>query len=301
MTYKRVLVCGDVHGNPWHMTYLFETAINSDVDCIFQLGDFGLWEHYDMGAFLDLCSDLAVQNDMPLYWIDGNHENFDILRDKYGPGGTHHNPTPEGFWMVREGVFYVPRGTRWNWSGVEIMGLGGAYSVDKASRLEEEQEILAAYRLAPEKQNSKIARLGRILAAGEHVSWWPQEQLTEGDVERALSSVEPIDVLFTHDKPLNADPGWRRGLITATIPNQYKIQRVVDTLKPKLLFHGHLHHPYERLISGADYATRVVSLNCDLDKEFYAPEVVFTEKVRERLQESWVILDLGKVKGYDPT
>lgn len=300
--HRTLLIAGDIHGNPYHVTYLFQEALNAGVNGILQVGDMGCWEHYDMGSYFALCSDLAVQNNLPLYWIDGNHENFDLLFRKYGPGGPCHEMTEEGFWRIRDGVYYIPRGTRWNWSGVELMGLGGAYSIDGHPRRLEEEEILQAYERG--QRTGKIGRLGAMLANGDHVSWWPQEEITDADVDRALSSLEPVDVLFTHDKPRNADPGWKRSILRPALANQDKIQRVVDTLKPRILMHGHLHHPYEQTITGYDYATRVVSLNCDLPKKFYdedEPESFHNNPaVQDRLQESWVILDLDKVKDYHP-
>lgn len=260
---EAILVAGDTHGDPKHFVYLFERAINNDVDAILQVGDFGFWEHVPEGyAYLEVLSELAIQNDMPLFWIDGNHESHIILREKYGPGGTHYKPTPEGFWEIRPGVYYIPRGTRWVWSGRHLMGLGGAYSVDKDYRLAREQGVECP------AWGWTSRHVAMYPPTGQYTQWWPQEEITDEDVRFALQDLTPLDILFTHDKPRASTPGWNRKDLPECWPNQDKIQTVVKTLTPKMLIHGHLHYPYEDQIrcGDDDKFTYVVGLNCNPDE-----------------------------------
>lgn len=516
-----ILVSGDLHGDPQHTLYAFQTAFQAGADAIVQVGDFGYWEHMNGGdAFLDLCSHLATENDLPLYWVDGNHENHTWLRRIYGPGGARHKPTPEGFWEIRPGVYYVPRGTRWVWNDVHLMGLGGAYCVapetkvlttdliwveagslvpdDKLIAFDEDlnlprgknmtlqeskvestgRNVLPCYRIKTDRGETVVSAehlmvwkpsatdrrarrwkaaaeispgtavqwmttpwdvetsrdagyiagifdgegwidhtrisfaqnpglvmekmlalleqrgftiskarqardaycervdicggkweslrlLGstrperlldkaRVLWDGKEIigkgketvpgkawatvleveylgprevvtlktstrtfiadgfaahnsvdkfhrlreenkrrrshyeangyrakvgaptvpydpekfqSWWPEEELTDEDMTRALADTTPIDVLFTHDKPRASNPRWNRKDLPECWPNQDKIQTVVNTLKPKLLVHGHLHYRYTDEVRCGDdgRTTRVEGLSCNVD------------------------------------
>lgn len=279
-----LLVAGDWHGDPVHAMYCFEQALNNNVDAIFQVGDFGFWEHMpNGGSFLDVVSTLAVENDMPCYWIDGNHESHTLLRALYGPGGRKHKMTPEGFWEIRPGLFYVPRGTRWVWNGAHLMGLGGAYSVDKDYRLAREQGI-ASPRWGWTWEHARVHP-----ATGPNTMWWPEEELTDDEVAVALADPTPLDVLFTHDKPRAAAPKWNRKNILECFPNQDKIQTVVNALKPKLLVHGHLHFPYQDQIRCGenDEHTLVMGLHCNPDD----PKASQRNREQQR-QDSWTTLKL---------
>lgn len=290
---SKILVAGDTHGNPLHAEYLFGMAVYLDMDVIVQVGDFGYWEHEDEGVFLDLCSAFATENDMPLYFIDGNHENHTMLRDTYGPGGARHKQTPAGFWQIRAGVYYIPRGHRWEWSGVTMMGLGGAHSVDKNWRLDIER-------------NGGLDRNGRRRPApGPRTLWWPEEELTDEDVTKALADPRFIDILFTHDRPRGANPGWDKKDLPECQPNQDRIQTVMRELRPRLLVHGHLHRRYTDEVRVADdHFTTVIGLDCDTESDHYPllqhigstdePDLaIVAEKISERLEGSWIGLDLS--------
>lgn len=248
-----LLVCGDIHGDPEHLAYLYQVAADLDVDRMVQVGDFGYWEHVPGGdAFLEVATEGFRLTGVPLDWIDGNHESHTLLRARYGPGGPRHALTAEGFWVIRPGVHYIPRGTRWQWSGARMMGLGGAYSVDKSARLRDQRK-------------DGIQR------------WWVEEEITDEDLAVALRSGEPLDVLFTHDVPRDVEVPWgRRGILLAQ-RNQDKIQKVVNTLHPKLLVHGHLHFRYRGKVD----RTVVEGLACNPHQEDHDPK------------DSWIRLTLA--------
>lgn len=263
-----ILVAGDWHGDPNHAAYIMERAINQDVQAIVQVGDFGYWEHCDgrMGPdhdggpqFLDWCSDIAIQNAMPIYWIDGNHENHTMLRAIYGPGGERHKLTPEGFWEIRPGLLYVPRGTRWTWNGIRMMGLGGAYSVDKDYRLRRTAQLVRNQQYLDED----------FVHNGEFSMWWPEEEITDDELAYALSDPTDVDILFTHDKPKSSNPPWNRKAFAECQPNAARIQTVVETLHVKMVVHGHLHFRYTDYIHNAteDGFCTVEGLDCNAEAD----------------------------------
>jgi len=73
----KILVAGDFHGNINHATKIAAKARSLDADMVFQVGDFGFT--WDGPERLRALNNVYQQFDMPLYWLDGNHENFDVL------------------------------------------------------------------------------------------------------------------------------------------------------------------------------------------------------------------------------
>jgi hypothetical protein len=285
----KILVAGDTHGDPQHTIYLYEQALLNECDGIFQVGDYGYWEHLEGGAaYLDMCSEVGAANDLDLWWICGNHENHTMLRALYGPGGSRYKPTPEGFWEIRPHVYYVPRGTRWNWDGVELMGLGGAYSIDKAHRLKKEAEERAYVNRHDMKGftvSKKWREIGLAHKTWGHTRWWPEEEISDEDLNYALRDQRPLDILFTHDKPRASDPGKTFDLIKECLPNQDKIQTVIRSLTPSLVVHGHLHHHYADTIRSSDTTeTTVIGLECNPDDP----------KKNRDPKDSWIVLDVVK-------
>lgn len=106
----------DIHGLAKYLGEITRKAAeNSNIKAIIQLGDLG-WYPYTINEFR------LLQLDLPVYWVDGNHEYFPLLR---------------GLTEVTEmapNLFYVPRGTILELDGRNVAFLGGAASVDQAWR-----------------------------------------------------------------------------------------------------------------------------------------------------------------------
>lgn len=258
----KVILGGDTHGDANQVFWLIDQAKAEGAQAVFVLGDFGIWSHLDGGDFVRHVSNRVSRIKIPVYFLPGNHENYDLL-EQYEKVNER---TKDGFVVIEPGVFYSPRGHRWTWSGVKFLSLGGAYSIDKFHRVQEDrviseraQRFLASgYRLGAKE---------RYALSSPHLSWWPQEEITDGERDRAIEGGE-VDVLLTHDKPLVAKPRWNRKNIPECIPNQEQIQRVVDATRPGLLVHGHLHYAYEDKIESTD--TFVKGLDCDPEASRYS-------------------------------
>jgi predicted phosphodiesterase len=210
----KILVAGDFHGNTKWAKLVVKEAQRRGCDRIYQVGDFGYWEHVPRGG--DFLHDLAVTLDeakMQLVFVDGNHENHTMLRDLYVNDGMR---TPDGFYLLRKGIKYAARGTRWEVDGVRFLALGGAYSVDKEYR-----------------------------TPGH--SWWPEETISIAEAEAACEGGE-VDVVLSHDSPAgvrNAIGGTTAGnkdLWPESYANRRVLRAVVDEVRPRLLLHGHYHH-----------------------------------------------------------
>lgn len=252
-----VMVLGDVHGDVRAGTDAIRKAKELGIAHIMQVGDFGYWPHYRDGVeFLDALNFQARLSQVHLYWLDGNHENFNALEAavKNYPNDGH------GRVWIRSHIRYCSRGANWKWNGKRFMTVGGAVSVDKESRLQTE-----ARRHSP-----------RTL-------WWPQEQLQEHELFLAIRRAEqtPVDYLFTHDCPTNAPFGGRLKNDPDSLIHRQRMDQLGKGVKPKLWFHGHMHSKYDGYdFPTYDTTTTVFGLECN-------PEAMY----RGGSENFWGVLD----------
>ena len=220
---NRILVAGDFHGNLDHQGRVYQAAQNHGADAIVQVGDWGYWPTPSGNIpMADHAAKMYAKTGIPQYWLDGNHEHFDMLEALGLYGG-------EGMQKMQDGLYYLPRGTRWQWNGKKYLAFGGAYSIDKDWRT-------------------------------PHVSWFPQELPTWKQVDEVLDNPDPVDIMFSHDSPV-----WPVGLHSnykTDAMSEYSrqaIRAIVNHVNPTLLYHGHYHHPWKGMYN----STRVVGLGCD--------------------------------------
>ncbi len=251
----RLLLAGDVHGNERWIGSLCKLARRHGCDAILQLGDFGYWPHTDDGLrFLDHVDWHSERNGIAcVYWIDGNHENHDALA-RLEPDGS-------GMVPIGDRCRYIPRGHRWEWSGVRFGALGGAFSVDRRQRT-------------------------------KHVSWWPGELLTDVDVERL--GEDRLDVLVTHDSPEGTP---LRGLelppLDAVLVDEVRgrIFEAVEAVGPKLVVHGHWHHRYSHELAWP------VTVDGELAWRATVVEGLAADVQGDR--RAWAILELNPLRFID--
>jgi Icc-related predicted phosphoesterase len=217
--------------------WAFEQAEKANAELIIQLGDFGFgwesdWEEQRSGTFVKWVSELAGEFSIPLWWLDGNHENFDKLEMI----GAYESEEPV---KLAPGVTYLPRGAYFELDGVRYLVMGGAYSVDKAHRT-------------------------------PHTSWWPQERITYSQVEDVLTRFKPgdVDVLLTHDCPNSVVIPGERAAWKDEYPeswaNRIALRAIEEALRPMMILHGHYH---VRHAQTSDLGTRIEGLGCDGDPE----------------------------------
>lgn len=260
---------------------MYPEAVRLGADVIIQVGDFGYWEHTDEGvAFLDEVSEVATEHQIPLYWLHGNHDKHSLLLEKYGDKRTE-----DGFIEIRPGVFYIPQGHVWEWEETRFRAFGGAYSIDKEWRLEWEAN---RWRKLAEKENyrRKAGEAPRDVPSTVGTLWFPEEQMTDEEFAQLMAAdSDPVDVIFSHDKPRGADPLIPLKNEPECWPNQDRLQRALVTHKPDFWIHGHLHHSYASMVrcGDDDQWTKVVGL---------APDDEAAHRFW-RAWQSWCLLDFG--------
>lgn len=238
----KIMLAGDTHGDFRNVKHKIDLAKKiGDITRIVILGDFGLWWGYEGLEFIDQINDYAKANNVQIFAIPGNHENYQWWNSviESAPAKS------KGWAYLRTHVLLSPRVHDFKWGDKQFMVAGGAVSIDKAYRLEYE------------------AKKGKRI-------WSPDEQLTDAEVEaiekRYLNLDGPVDYLLTHDCS-NMTP-WKSRLkpdFDSQIHRQ-RIDTVLRTVKPKFHFHGHMHERYDWVNRvGDDDWTQTYGLECNSD------------------------------------
>jgi Calcineurin-like phosphoesterase len=202
----RVIVAGDWHGHTNWAKNIVDEAARVECDTIVHLGDFGYWAHTENGRrYLKRLSKHAVEREVTLFFVDGNHENHEML----------HHGSPDQLEQIRTNIYHIPRGFRWTWHDRAWIGIGGAVSVDQNIRVQGRdwwpQEELTAFEFR------------RILNSG------PADVVVAHDC--------PIEVPLT----LPETTVYHPDLIEKARKYQENMSHLAEFLYPKYWFHGHYH------------------------------------------------------------
>lgn len=98
------------------------------------------------------------------------------------------------------------------------------------------------------------------------VDWWPDEELTREDLDRAVSD-GACDVLLAHDAPAGVDiPNlpprniWEPVELRRADNHRELVRQVVEVVRPRVLCHGHFHSRYDRLSLSDGHRVEVTGL-----------------------------------------
>lgn len=177
----------------------------SKKDYLIICGDFGLvWDDSNSERWWRKW--LSFKNFTTL-WIDGNHENFDMLmeiplQDKFG--GVVREIAPD--------IYHLDRGQVLTIDGKKIFVMGGARSHDIEHRT-------------------------------EHISWWEQEMPSTEEMNRAITALDEngwsVDYVLTHCAPRSV-----QSMIAEWYENDPLVsflERVRVDLQFKRWYFGHYH------------------------------------------------------------
>ena len=162
-----IYITGDTHGtiNLDSLTNYFIQTYVSRKDYLIILGDAGIVWDKNYKDTVELYEKLGLT----IFYIDGNHENFDILNCFdviYKNNAKVHK--------ISEHVFHVLRGEILELNGLSFLCMGGAESIDKEYRK-------------------------------SGVTWWRQERITNEDVSNALLNLKThdmkVDYVLSHCAP----------------------------------------------------------------------------------------------------
>lgn len=231
-----VMFLGDTHGSKYWTRAALNWAAENAIDHLVQVGDFGFWPRTNNGQdFLKEVGKASQKAGVPLYFIDGNHEDhlvLDMIRKRDpGTGFISYGKYP---------ITYIDRGTRWEWGGVWFGAFGGAYSID---------------------------RIHRTLESGRY-GWFTNETPDESKIP----ALGKVDVLVTHDSPIIPPMmyGGRFKDDPTSRESQRAVYRALVATEAKLLVHGHWHLNQRYNVAGAV----VQGLDRD-EQSLYAQAVVY--------------------------
>lgn len=238
------MLAGDTHGEFRNVKHKIDAAkAVGDIQRIVVLGDFGLWWGHDAIKYIDEINDYAKANNVQIFAIPGNHENY-----KWWNSVIEGAPaTSKGWAYLRTHVLLSPRVHDFVWGKKQFLVAGGAVSIDKDYRLQYYRDT------------------------GKQI-WSKDEQLTDAEVDSILATRfaagSPVDYLLTHDCS-NMTP-WKDRLkpdFDSQIHRQ-RIDKVLRAVKPNNHFHGHMHERYEweNRVDGDKY-TSTFGLECNTDPD----------------------------------
>ena len=171
-----IYVTGDCHGNYRRFaTEIFpEQKEMSKDDYVIICGDFGYWDESKEQKYWMKWLD---SKPFTTLWIDGNHENFDLLKKqkavKWHGGNVQ---------FIQPSVIHLMRGQIYELEGLKIFTFGGAKSHDISGGILETSD--PRFR-AKRKKLDKNQELYRI----NHVSWWKEELPEEEEVAEGLRNL----------------------------------------------------------------------------------------------------------------
>lgn len=263
-----VAVAGDWHGNlRWALRSVYRISpllAGEENKLVLHAGDFGVWPGRTGEAYLDELDRALGAQGMTVAFVDGNHEDHPQLAG-YRGDDTGYPPVPV---MVRESIWWLPRGARWEWHGKKWLAMGGAASPNRAN-----------------------------LRPG--VSWWPGEYITGEQVDSAIKA-GPADVILSHEAPSGVfiaydlyNPvalGWAQEDLDRGDEQRALLQRLGDGVRPSRWVHGHHHKAYQKRVwMPGDLAWRTGAAVAGGGPGVWECEVTGLGKDGDRL--NWLLLD----------
>lgn len=205
-----IFITGDTHGNIDLGKLKIFAKANSQLtwnDYLIIAGDFGgVW-------YADKLKDtLKDYLNLPftVLFIDGNHENFDLLNAydvQIWHGGKVHK--------IADNIIHLMRGQVFEIESKTFFTFGGAESIDKHLRI-------------------------------EGVSWWVDEVPSKRDYDEALTNLakvnNKVDYIITHsadEKALTSGPLAKFGFIV--FPTSRALNHFEENIKYSHWYFGHFH------------------------------------------------------------
>ena len=228
----KIWITGDVHAQftrllPDRVPELKELG---EDDYIIVCGDFGIW---DNSRTEQLIFDELSRQPYTILFVDGNHENFDMLDampvDTWHGGKVH---------FIRNNVIHLMRGQVFEIDGKTFFTMGGAQSHDISDGILEPDDPHLKRKIM------KFGLNGQYMYRINHVSWWKQELPSDEEYEEAIQNLKnhdwSVDCVLSHCCPSEVQDilsdGW------------YQHDRLtdwMDEIRSKLRFRhwffGHYH------------------------------------------------------------
>lgn len=233
-----LMIAGDWHGNTRWAQAAIEAAYVKGADAILQVGDFGYWPgEQSLGdGYLTKLNEQLEHYDLNLFWLDGNHENHELLNPGFKSGRIQH----------------LPRGFRWQWWGKTWMSVGGGVSVDKEWRTEGvswfPEETLTPEQFEYSTREGKVDiivshdTVDNYRIPGVHAAGKQGDDPTRDECDECgLTS-------GAHKMSCNQQSFFPADAIADSEAHRNLLGQIVDATRPDYLFHGHYHSRYNKVV-----------------------------------------------------
>ncbi len=253
---------GDLHGNTAAGRFMLWSMWKQGVTIVFHVGDFGIYSDNPGMKFASAMSEYAKKFGIVLIVVPGNHENWRIINEMVGDNRIE-------LAKYRENIYIAPRGWRGEFGGMSFVALGGAPSVDRKWRREDD-----------------AARKGWNGKEPTNLLWYWQEQITGADVDYTVAGGY-ADVMVCHDAPngiqgidskIRGNPhGFHISDILYAQEGRDILSEAVRGVAPRFFYHGHYHFPVlEHIRAHNDIGwTYVIGLDCEFNN--YSTAILDTE------------------------
>lgn len=201
-----IYITGDTHGFYSELMNRLEPLHLTAEDTVIVTGDFGFIHNTPRHANAVkklLCEDFTI------CFADGNHENFDLLEtfpvEEWNGGSVH---------RIGRNIIHLMRGQCYTIEGKTFFTMGGAYSIDKARRVEGED-------------------------------WWKQELPSPEEYRTASATLEncgfSVDYVITHTVPDSVM--YRMGIVPDPHDAELTgfLEWVYENLEFREWYAGHFH------------------------------------------------------------
>lgn len=238
-----IYITGDTHGDFSRFTKksrFRRSARPTESDYVIVCGDFGLlWQK---GEKLDYDLDVLSRFPFTLLWVQGNHENYDMIAEYpvevWNGGKVRH--------IIRDKVILLERGQIFTIEGKTFFTFGGAASHDVQGG------VLDLY--SPDYQEDREAAKRKGLPYRvRHLTWWDQELPTQEELEEARGNLSKagyqVDYVITHccSTRLQSEICRRLGIYNSygkSLLNEF-FDELEEKLSYKAWYFGHMHADYK--------------------------------------------------------
>ncbi len=187
-----IFITGDCHGDYRRLNtqnFPIQKKLTRN-DFIIVCGDFGFW---NPSREQDWWLDWLSAKPFTLLWVDGNHENFDLLKEY-----PIHSWKGGKVQYIRDNVVHLMRGQIFELEGASFFTFGGARSHDiQDGILDIDDEDFA--------ETSRQLRARDALFRVNHISWWKEELPDKQEMDEGKENLEKhgwqVDYIITHCAP----------------------------------------------------------------------------------------------------
>lgn len=232
-----IYITGDCHGEYCRFdtnNFPEQEEMTKD-DYVIVAGDFGFWEDCKQQRSL---LDWLDKRAFTLLWVDGNHENYDLLAnypiESWCGGDVQY---------IKPSVIHLCRGQVFDIDGCKIFTFGGASSHDISGGILEVDDPM----LEEKKEQLYISRKPYRI---NHLSWWKEELPSQEELDIGVANLKKhhnkVDYIVTHCCSTSCQAVMSAGLYKRDLLTDY-FEELKNMIEYKRWFFGHYHD--NRMIS----------------------------------------------------